>query len=240
MVLHLFLEILCAGIALTTVIFSYPLYLKNKDVHALFWFVCWGFWIGIISLLHITISFFCSCPDTFIPATGSFERSLSCIMIMLCIYPGQSKEEHFIFLKKKYWIYSLIALSIYLTFILSMLPPETFHTFFPDTIKRYIEISQIIVIAIIFGRLVDIVTKWATILRWSIAASLIGSVTLFLSGDIYSSVFYIGHIFKILSYSVMLFAIVYVWYKISIHNGNTLKQIVGAYYGTHHRSPVNI
>lgn len=240
MVYHLFLEILCSGIAFTTLIFSYPLYVKNRDVHALFWFVCWGLWIGLISLLHVSIGLFCSYPDTFIPATGSFERLVSCILIMLCVYPGQSKEERFIFLKKKYWIYALISLTIYLTFVLCLLPSDTFKSIFPDTIRNYLEITQMVVVAVIFGRLVDIVTKWANILRWSIACSLIASVVLYLSGDVYSLVFYIGHIFKVLSYATMLFAISYVWYRISIYNGNTLKQIVGAYYGSRHKSPVNI
>ena len=74
MEIHLFLEILCVGIAYTSLVFSYPLYAKNKDVHALFWFVCWGLWMGTISLLHIAISAFCLCPDVFIPATEKGKK----------------------------------------------------------------------------------------------------------------------------------------------------------------------
>jgi hypothetical protein len=240
MELHLFLEMICVSLAITTLIFSYPLYLKNKDIHALFWMVCWGIWMAVLSLLHSTISIFCTSPDIFITKTGIFERILFTLLVMLCVYPGTSKEEKFLFLKKKNWIYLLIAISIYSIFLFALLPKTIFDSFIYGPIENYIVIIQLLIIGIVFGRLVDIVSKWAKILRWAIAGVLLNSVCSALSTNLYDPFFYTGHVFKIISYGFVLFSISYVWYKISIFNGSTLSQIINAHYGHHYKSSISI
>lgn len=237
---HLFIELLCISLSSSALIFSYPLYKNNKDIHALFWMVSWGLWMTVIAILHIMMQYFYIMPQSVLIRSEIFERLLCAFLIMFCVYPGTSKEEPFLFIKMKYWIYSLITIAVLSTFLFKFIPDKVYSLIPVEHTSDCLIVFQLITISIIFGRLIDIVSKWAGILRWASAGVLLSAICAALSDVKCDSFCHMDHVFKILTYLFVLHSIVYVWYKIGTYNGNTMKQIISAHYGHTDQNPANI
>jgi hypothetical protein len=114
-----------------------------------------------------------------------------------------------------------------ISFAYSPVVPES-----TNGIMIFIKVIKIIIISIVFGRLVDIVSIWARILRIALFFILLSSISSLYSITSYDILFYVTHILKITCYTTMMVAITYLWVRITTYNGNTLKQIIGVYYGT--------
>ena len=119
---HFIIEMIAVVLALSTIVFSYPIYKKHSDVPSLFWFVSWGIWMGTFSLVHIILSVFSYSPNVFINCSSDIERIISAILIMFCIYPGKKQEEIFFYFKRKTWLLILMPTIILFTFGLSIIP----------------------------------------------------------------------------------------------------------------------
>ena len=226
---HFILELITVVLAMSTIVFSYPLYKKHSETDSLYWFVKWGIWMSCFSLIHAMLSLTCYSQIIFINCSEDIERIINATLVMLCVYPGKGDQNLFFNIHLKTWFNILMPVIMLIVLALSFVS----NNYIPsDHLTISFKIIQIIFISIIFGRLVDIISIWAKILRWALFFMVMASISSLYSNQLYDSMFYVGHIFKIACYTTMMIAITYMWYRISTFNGNTLKQIIGTYYGT--------
>lgn len=196
---HFTIELFCALIGLTVFLLSWPLYKEYKS-DCLFWFSVWGLILGGLSFFHAVISYFplCNIPDyKLLPFTYLPERIGDSIITMLCVYPAKKKIST-----------ALLLLACFILIILIGIVSEI-ESIRKELIGRPQEILQIIPAAIVFGRLLNTITPWGKILRYGTLTILLGGIIMGFSNNLYDIEFNSAHVFKLISYLFMLFAILY-------------------------------
>lgn len=213
MLLHFMMELSCGLIGIVVFLFSYPLYVSNKDFASLYWFGTWGLWLGLLTITHSMMMLMLPAEQTWIYYTYLPERVAFSVLALLCVCPGSSKEIFIYGIKKRVWIFFGFFMLLAVNVIFGILITD--KQMITDTlIGRPQEIIPLCVSCLVYGRLLDTTTKWSKIIRHAVFLSIIGNAIMLFSHKLYDFQFVVSHGFKLVAYLFMFYALAYLLHNI--------------------------
>ena len=208
MLLHFMMEFACGIIGVTVFLFSYPLYMRNKDFTSLYWFGTWGLWLGLLTITHSITSLLLPYEQNWLYYTYLPERVGFSILAMLCVYPGSSKEIVIYGIKKRVWIFIGFCVLFMINTAFGVLITDKL-IITNGVIGRPQEIIPLCMACLVYGRLSNVTTKWGKIIKCVVFLSMISNAIMLFSHKLYDFQFIVSHGFKLIAYFFMFYALIY-------------------------------